>query len=707
MSTLIEPSSSSPPALSSTNTIPYGPLSFEESVLTTRCKISRLRPHQLQHARDLDAGHNLLLTIGTGQGKTVVLFSPMILADIRGEMGYGLVVAPTKNLVDQLATVGCSFGLHVEAIHEDSLREAQMKNIDLFKKWTSLRGISIAVMSPQMINSARMHILLSDIKLRSAICWFMIDEVHLIDDKTTIFMKSYDALRPMRSRLPSSTIFAGFTGSSSRQGAIRIAKALGFQEGHYVDARYSLDRPHIKTIVRPLKHAVSGFEFRDLAFLIPFRMSSASDITQTLVFARTINTGHRIMSFLDQLIPPSIPSRDRLIRLYNALLPPSDCEELKRDFIAGHLRIAVVTDTCTYGFDLSSVRRVVLFDVVPSVEKFTQQKGRAGRDGQPAEAIIFRPSWATTCSLPDKPSAKAKADAERRAKLPPHLVRILNPTTELCERAAELQYYGELCDSSLKSCCGTHEPEPQNSRDDEIASQWQKYFHEIAAMETSSNFSGLRTDGTYKVLDIHSKNALRARLIVWRRRQWAVERATDGSQSGIPDVFFLPTHLLENLVSRAHLCSTRERFGRVLSEWRYMDTHGNTLFQQLTSILIELNLSRNPVALQDDCVMTESHTTSQRPPLSPQKNRNTTNYQALPVTPPKHRSKRRYHPSPQKSMQDLQNMDGIDAVGVSPIKKRSRPSFTTFIHYIPPVGTAVYNQLPQTSASSTKDDPFV
>ncbi|KIY52247.1 P-loop containing nucleoside triphosphate hydrolase protein [Fistulina hepatica ATCC 64428] len=637
-----------------------------ESVLTTRCKIPSLRPHQLKHAIDLDSGNNLLLTIGTGQGKTIVLFSPMILADARGETGYGIVVAPTKNLVDQLAAVGRSFDLNIEAIHEDSLREAQMKNIDLFKKWTSQRGISVAAMSPQMVCGARMHTVLSNIKIRVAIRWFMVDEVHLIDDKTTIFMTSYEALRPMRSRLPSSTIFAGFTGSASPEGAIRIARALGFQAGHYIDARYSLDRPHIKTIVRPLKHAFSGHDFLDLTFLIPFQMTSATEIMQTLIFARTINTGQRIMAFLDQLIPPTIPSHDRLIRLYNALLPREDCEELKRDFTSGRVRIAVVTDTCTYGLDLACIRRVVLFDIPPSMEKLTQQKGRAGRDGRPAEAIIFRPPWAVSSLLPDKPSAKAKSDAERRAKLPPLLVHLLNPTTSLCERAAELQYYGEKCDSALKSCCGTHEPEPQHSHDDETCGKWQTHLRQAGNNGSStSTSSGMRTDGTYRVLDTRSKQELRDKLIIWRRRQWATARANDGSDSGIPDVVFLPTRIIETLVSRAHLCSTRERFARVIGDWHYIDVYGDNLFKHLTTILVEFNRFHptNAAGVTSGPLSTYN----QRPPLSPKKNRQGVT-PAQPTTPPK------CHPTKPSS--------GFAKLGGSRASFTSQKEGSTTLHHI-------------------------
>ncbi|KAJ7366622.1 hypothetical protein DFH08DRAFT_638476, partial [Mycena albidolilacea] len=53
------------------------------------------------------------------------------------------------------------------------------------------------------------------------------------------------------------------------------------------------------------------------------------------------------------------------------------------------VRVIVVTDTAAYGFDVLNVRRVVTTDL----EEMEQKFGCAGRDGQPAEAIAFTPSW--------------------------------------------------------------------------------------------------------------------------------------------------------------------------------------------------------------------------------------------------------------------------------------------------------------------------
>ena len=77
---------------------------LQESVRETLCnafKISELRPFQLEHAMNLVRGKDVFLAVGTGQGKTIVLLSPLIIASHRKERGIGILVVPTKALAQQ------------------------------------------------------------------------------------------------------------------------------------------------------------------------------------------------------------------------------------------------------------------------------------------------------------------------------------------------------------------------------------------------------------------------------------------------------------------------------------------------------------------------------------------------------------------------------------------------------------------------------
>ncbi|KAJ7861781.1 hypothetical protein B0H14DRAFT_3445032 [Mycena olivaceomarginata] len=76
-----------------------------DSVLRTRCKISKLWPHQLDLAMENNQKNDVLCVVATGMGKTVILQAGPIAADARGETGIGLIIVPTKVLVEQQGEV--------------------------------------------------------------------------------------------------------------------------------------------------------------------------------------------------------------------------------------------------------------------------------------------------------------------------------------------------------------------------------------------------------------------------------------------------------------------------------------------------------------------------------------------------------------------------------------------------------------------------
>jgi ATP-dependent DNA helicase RecQ len=74
---------------------------------------------------------------------------------------------------------------------------------------------------------------------------------------------------------------------------------------------------------------------------------------------------------------------------YHAGLQPDERRELQDDFLAGRHRIITATNAFGMGVDKSDVRLVVHLDMPSSLEAYLQEAGRAGRDRQPAEAVLL------------------------------------------------------------------------------------------------------------------------------------------------------------------------------------------------------------------------------------------------------------------------------------------------------------------------------
>jgi ATP-dependent DNA helicase RecQ len=77
---------------------------------------------------------------------------------------------------------------------------------------------------------------------------------------------------------------------------------------------------------------------------------------------------------------------------YHAGLRKAERSRVHEDFLAGRLDVVVATTAFGMGIDKPDVRYVLHAGVADSLDSYYQEIGRAGRDGEPAEAVLFHGS---------------------------------------------------------------------------------------------------------------------------------------------------------------------------------------------------------------------------------------------------------------------------------------------------------------------------
>ena len=119
------------------------------------------------------------------------------------------------------------------------------------------------------------------------------------------------------------------------------------------------------------------------------------------------------------------------------------------EFIKDDIQIIVATIAFGMGIDKSNVRWIIHYNLPKNIENFYQEIGRAGRDGLPADTLLFY-SYADVMMQME---FNSNLERERRDLLNAKLERMKQyAESDICRRRILLSYFNEVAENDCGNC---------------------------------------------------------------------------------------------------------------------------------------------------------------------------------------------------------------------------------------------------------------
>ena len=314
---------------------------------------------QREIIESIGSGHDTLGLMPTGGGKSVTFQVPALSMD-----GVCIVITPLIALMKDQVHHLRQKGINAAAVYSGMQRDDIIRILEN----CILGSTKLLYVSPERLGSELFHTKLRHMK----VSFITVDEAHCISQWGYDFRPSYLQIVDIRCICPDVPVLA-LTATATPKVVEDICERLSIDE--WQREKFNVYR--------------MSFERKNLTYLVSYAVDKRTELIQLLegeegaaiVYVRSRRHAREIAEHLTEA--------GLSATFYHAGLEHAEKDKRQRDWQHDRVRIMVATNAFGMGIDKADVRIVAHYDLPDSIEAYFQEAGRAGRDGQPARAILL------------------------------------------------------------------------------------------------------------------------------------------------------------------------------------------------------------------------------------------------------------------------------------------------------------------------------